>query len=124
MSAILDAVIKAPIDAIGRTVVRKINSPMGAISAATTGAFTGVIVADAVSDDGLLSKASALAVGGNVVSGALLLGVGAAYHKPYFTTAGQVTLGATAVGVAMGSLGIGAKIVPDLHVDLHVGDQQ
>ena len=115
---ILDTIIKAPIDAMGRAVVRRINSPMGVISAATTGAFTGIFVADAVAKDGIISRSGGLAVGMNAVMGALMLGIGAAYHKPYFTTMGQVTLGATAVGAAVGLLGYGGSIAPDIKLDV------
>lgn len=121
MSRILDVVIRAPIDAIGRTVVRRINTPMGAIAAGTTGAFTGIFVADAVAKDGFLSRNAGLAIGLNAVMGAAMLGVGAAYRKPYFTTMGQVTLGATAVGAFVGGLGYGGSITPDIRVDLEFG---
>jgi hypothetical protein len=123
MSAMLDTVIRAPLDAIGRGIVRKINSPMGIISAGTTGAFTGILVANAVSNDGFLSRNGVLTIGLNAVSGAAMLGIGAAYHKPYFTTMGQVTLGATAVGMALGSVGMAANVMPKIHLDVQFGDQ-
>jgi hypothetical protein len=116
--SILDTIIKAPIDAMGRAVVRRLNTPMGVVSAATTGAITGIFVADSVAKDGFLSKNGGLAIGLNVVSGAAMLGIGAAYHKPYLTTMGQVTLGATLVGAVVGGLGYGGSVMPDIHLDV------
>jgi hypothetical protein len=121
VSGIVNAIIKVPLDKAGASIMRQLSRPMGAVGAGTAGAVTGILVAHSVSRGEPLSVETALSVGGNVVVGAAMLGVGAAYAKPYFASLGKVTLGATAAGVGAGMLSQGAGLLPDITVTVDRG---
>jgi hypothetical protein len=84
--------------------------------------MTGIVTANAVGRHGLGSLDGALNVGMNALVGVAMLGVGAAYGKPYFTTAGKVALAATAVGVGVGLLTTDAKLVPEVRLTVDFED--
>lgn len=123
MGRIANFLVKGPVDAIGRSLIKRMNTPMSAVGAAATGAITGIAVANRVSTDGVASVGGGGSIAMNGALGALMLGLGSAYSKPYFRTMGQATLGATAVGVAFGALNHGAGLIPEVDLKVSLVDR-
>jgi hypothetical protein len=122
VGTIIDPVIRGIVDGAGRLIGQRVNTPMTPMAAAGMGAFSGITVANRVAADGLLSIGGGASVAVNVALGAFMLRAGQIYNKPYFATVGQAMLVATAVGVGFGLLTHGQKLIPELQVNVKVGD--
>ncbi len=114
MGRIIDRIIKAPLDAVGRAVVHRLNTPMGAAGIGLTAGITTLTVTNRAQRDGVLSLQGGAAVGMSALGGLFLLGAGAAYHKPYLTTTGTATLTGAALGAAAGELLVKTPTIPEV----------